>query len=387
MKYLIQRQRNPRRRGAAAVMVVVSLTTLLTVAALSVDVGILYNTRADLQRTADSAAISGALALMNENRLKGGTYLTEVLTDSREHVEQYTTLNTVGNTTIVVSGGDIGIGYLRNPDDTSEAVDFGDASRANAVQVKVRRDGVANGPVSLAFAWIFGKKSSGVTASATAALMDGIEGFRWESGSGNPGILPITLRETSWLNLLDGSFTSGDNYSYDPATGAVSPGPDGINEVDFYPGGGAGQLPPGDFGTVDLGPPDNSATDLSRQIREGLNESDMAFFGGEIKFGDDGTLPLNGDTGLSAAIKDDLTAIIGLPRAIPIFSTVAGPGNNATFTIVGWVGIRVMYVKLTGAMSSKKVIIQPAIIVDDSAIVGPSTGSSYFVYQPVRLVR
>ena len=57
------------------------------------------------------------------------------------------------------------------------------------------------------------------------------------------------------------------------------------------------------------------------------------------------------------------------------------------FTIVGFAGIRILDVKLTGSMSSKKVIIQPAFVVDDAAITGPGSGSSPFVYVPVHLVR
>jgi hypothetical protein len=44
-------------------------------------------------------------------------------------------------------------------------------------------------------------------------------------------------------------------------------------------------------------------------------------------------------------------------------------------------------VKLTGSMSSKEVIIQPAYVVDDSAMTGPGSGSSYFVMKPVFLSR
>ena len=104
--------------------------------------------------------------------------------------------------------------------------------------------------------------------------------------------------------------------------------------------------------------------------------------------GDDGTLLLNGDTGLSAAIKDDLTAIIGLPRAIPLFDQVSGPGNNAMFRIVGFAGIQIVEVTLTGPMNSKRVVIQPAFVVDPTAITGPgSPAFGDFVYEPVKLVR
>ncbi len=57
------------------------------------------------------------------------------------------------------------------------------------------------------------------------------------------------------------------------------------------------------------------------------------------------------------------------------------------FTIVGFVGVRIMDVKLTGSMSGKKVIIQPAYVLDDSVIIGPNTGQSAFVFKPVQIIR
>ena len=101
----------------------------------------------------------------------------------------------------------------------------------------------------------------------------------------------------------------------------------------------------------------------------------------------DGPVWLNGDTGISAGVKDELAAIIGLPRSIPIFDQVYGPGNNAMFRIVRFVGIRILDVKLTGSMSSKRVIIQPALVVDDAGVLGDAASASEFVYRPVRLVR
>jgi hypothetical protein len=46
-----------------------------------------------------------------------------------------------------------------------------------------------------------------------------------------------------------------------------------------------------------------------------------------------------------------------------------------------------MAVKLTGSMSSKYVIVQPALVVDDSAVTGPGDVTSDYVYTKVRLVR
>ena len=146
-------------------------------------------------------------------------------------------------------------------------------------------------------------------------------------------------------------------------------------------------MPPGNFGTVDIGSPDNSAADIARQITYGVNAEDLGYFGGRLELGPDGTVELNGDTGLSAGFKDELADIRGQPRAIPIFSEVTGPGNNAMYTVTGFVGIRVMNVRFTGSMRTKELIIQPGVCVDDAAVTGSGPGPSYYVYRPVQLVR
>jgi hypothetical protein len=69
---------------------------------------------------------------------------------------------------------------------------------------------------------------------------------------------------------------------------------------------------------------------------------------------------------------------------ITIFRTVSGNGNNAYFTIVKFVGIRIVDVKLTG--NPKHILIQPAVVVTNAVI--PSTeGTSERIYSPIVLVK
>jgi hypothetical protein len=386
-------QDNNRRRGVSFALVTISLVMLLGMASMTIDVGMMYRARNEAQGSADAAAMAAAWRLMDQNRLKGSSYVTSVTDASRQAAVDYAARNPIINDPPVLdsnsgnaSDGDIVVGRLNDPNNAGEPLGFANAAQYNAVHVFLRRDEVRNGPIDLFFAGIFGRQTTNISASATAAFYDGVIGWRVTNETGNAGLLPLALKKTAWDGLLAGTQTIGDGYSYNTSTGAVTLGSDGILELNLYPGAGAGQLPPGNFGTVDIGSSNNSTADLSRQIRYGVNESDLAFFGGEMVLGADGTLMLNGDTGLSAAIKDDLTSIIGQPRCIPIFTEVTGPGNNSMFTIVGFVGIRVLDVKLTGAMGGKKVIIQPAYVVDDTVIVGESTGQSSFVYAPVQLV-
>ena len=123
-----------------------------------------------------------------------------------------------------------------------------------------------------------------------------------------------------------------------------------------------GQLPPGNFGTIDIGPNVNSALDAERQIRYGVSAEDLSYYPNGFVLGDDGTLVVNGDTGLSAGFKDGLEAIKGQPRTLPLFSTVENPGDNAMFTIVGFGGIRILNVKMTGAVGQQEVRVLAGLI-------------------------
>ncbi len=389
------RKKTFERRASALPLVAVICPVLLAFAALSVDIGQLYNAKAQLQQCADAAALAGAATLVDERRLRenGGTTL-EIEMAVRSTTYDYVTRNHVlgeGPTVdLNVSNsidGDIVLGTLANLSDYHELLSTANPNTYNSVCVRVHRDTERNGPIGLFFARIMGVYSVDVGAEATATIDDDVVGYRVTPTSGNAELMPFALHVNAWNALMAGTTPIGDQYSYDPDTGEVDSGTDGVLEINFYPGGGAGQLPPGNFGTVDIGSSSNGTNDVRRQILEGVSAEDLAHHGGELKLGPDGTLTLGGDPGLSAGFKDALEEIIGQPRAVPLFSEVSGNGNNAEYTIVGFAGIRIMDVKLTGSMDSKYVIAQPAYVVDDAVITEPGATSSYLVCRAARLTR
>lgn len=389
-----------RRRGAAAATVAISGTVLIGFAALAVDMGVFYNSRIEAQRSADAAALAGAWKLLGEERIKGPASMTTLVQESRQSASAMAALNHVFKQGPLVdlnlansSSGDIVLGRLERPTDRTEPLaNDVDPFQYNAISVLVRRDDVRNGPVPFYFGQIFGLKSKNVSAKAVAMAQNRIAGFRIMDPGENVQLLPFALHVNAWARLMDHTWSTGDNFRYDPDTKTVLPGSDGIYELNMYPGSGtavsdSGQLPPGNFGTVDIGSSSNSTSDLTRQILYGINEADLAFHGGELRLNEEGKLYLNGDTGLSASIKAPLETIKGQPRTIPLFTQVAGPGNNATFTVVGFVGVRVVNVKLTGSMKNKAVTIQPAVVIEDNAIVDESVEPNQLVWTPPTLVR
>jgi len=164
----------------------------------------------------------------------------------------------------------------------------------------------------------------------------------------------------------------------------VSNGSDGFYECNLYPQGTGS---PGNRGTVDIGGQNNSTADLSRQVRHGISRQDFLDLGKPLEFDQNGILTLNGDTGISAGIKDDLASIIGQKRMIPIYNTVSGNGNNAMYTIVRFEGVRILDVKLTGSMTTKRVTIQPAKMIARYAILSTQGGfTSDYLVSPVMMV-
>lgn len=388
MKRQTLRNARRHRRGSVVVLAAVLMICIMGVLAFAIDIGYLAAARTEVQQSADAAALAACAELIDSDRLRGTPNMTAEIGSARNYAVQYASLNKVCTTAPTVnanssnsSSGDVVVGYLADPSNPSQAMSFVDPTLFNSVKVTVRRNLLENGKVPLFFARVYGYTSWDVQASATAALRGSFSGFKVPPDGTNLEILPFALDKETWDALLAGSAT--DSWNYHSDTGSVTAGSDGIKEVNLFPQGTGS---PGNRGTVDIGSSNNSTSDIARQIVYGVNASDLSYLGGELKLDANGQLQLNGDTGISAGVKDELASIIGKPRIIPIFQSVSGPGNNATYTIVQFAGVRIMDVKLTGAMSQKRVIIQPANIVVKGGIPS-SNGTSSFVYSPVWIVR
>jgi len=371
--------RRQQRSGHALVLTTLGMIVMIVILAFALDIGYLQVVRTELQRSADAAAIAATWEL-GESQAGGGGFCETLI---QTIASQYSGLNTVTNSAPMLAYDDVVVGHISNPFDRDSVMDFSDPGLFNAVRVRVRRTANQNGEVPLFFARAMGINASAVEAEATAVFLNNFAGFTIPSSGENLGILPFAIDKQTWDNVLAGN--GDDDWNYNEETGEVTAGWDGIPEGNLFPEGvGA----PGNRGTVDIGSNNNSTADIARQILEGLSAEDLAHHGGALVLGEDGTLLLNGDTGVSAGVKDELEAIIGLPRVIPVFSQVSGPGNNAVYTIVEFAGIRIMEVKLTGEMSSKRVIIQPAKVIIRGGIPGTGgTQTSSYIASPVWLVR
>ncbi|MDB5336004.1 MAG: hypothetical protein JWN70_1623 [Planctomycetaceae bacterium] len=391
-----QRGNFKSRRGLVIVLAAILMVAMMGFTALVVDFGFISLIRNEMQTAADASALAAGMELADGYGPGAVRTQSAMMTKAQSAGAAIAAANPMADRghAYLNSTRDLEFGkQVWNP--STQQWDFqSGVGPYTAVRTTIRRDQVAqnandapalDGQLSLFFARVIGNKTASCRTKAVAALKPG-DGVKVTTGSSATAeVLPIALDQQTWTNLLAG--TGSDDYSYDPATGIVSSGADGIKEVNIYPTGSA-NLPPGNRGTVDFGSSNNSTADLSRQIRYGLNASDLSYFPNhEIRF-DNGPMIINGDTGISAGIKDDLAAIIGKPRAMPLFTSVSGPGNNAMYTIVKLVGVRIVSVKLTGSPSQKEVIVQPATFVSRQVIT--STNQQVLpdsIFAPVRLVQ
>jgi Flp pilus assembly protein TadG len=380
-------RRGKSRKGSIVVLAAFLSVVLVGMVAFCVDIGYVLSAKEELQRTADAAALATCWEF--GQKLSEGYDSSVAAQLARGTAEQYAALNSITRQAPQIDtntgnspGGDVVFGYVNDFYNYSGSLNTTDPSSYNAVRVLVRRDATMNGQVPLFFARIFGIDGQSLQAEATAVIVRDVRGFRAPADGGNVDLLPFALDVDTWNDLANGG--GQDHWRWNAETGAVEAGSDGIREVNLYPQGTGS---PGNRGTVDIGSNNNSTSDISRQILHGVSPSDFAHHGGSLEFDSHGEMALNGDTGISAGVKDELAHIVGQPRTIPVFESVVGPGNNATYTIVKWVGIRIVDVKLTGSKNSKHVTIQHAPVVADGVIPSGESGTSSYVYSSAILVK
>lgn len=358
------------------------LVGMIALLAFSLDLGYVYTARVELQRSADAAALAGTWRLLEEQLETLGEIQPAAATVlAQDEAERFAGANRIGRVSPALGGEDVLVGHFEFAGDG--AVDPDPELLYNSVQVQVQRTTDQNGEVPLFFAKLLGVDRLGLRTQARAAFWSNFIGFQSPSDGSDLGILPIALDETTFVSDILNNGGS-DSYTWNEENKTVTSGADGIPEVNLYPQGTGS---PGNRGTVDIGSSNNSTNDLARQILHGISESDLEHHGGKLAFDEDGELSLNGDTGISAAIKAQLDQIKGEPRVIPIFESVAGNGNNANYVVTQFAGIRIMYVQLTGAMKNKRVIVQPAAMQIRGGIRSGGETKVHYVFSPVVLVR
>jgi Flp pilus assembly protein TadG len=197
-------------RGAVAVMVAITMTVLLAMAAAALDVGHALVARNELQNSADAGALAGARALgilyegmtpaaMGSYQLSGGDAAT-----IKTAVQNTAVLNEAAGVNVTVNAADVQIGLWSSATRTLTPT----VNQPRSVRVITRRDGTANGPISTFLASVIGMTSMNVRASATAELT--------AIASTPPGALDLPLAISQ---LFFSQYGCGDSIMLYPSNG------------------------------------------------------------------------------------------------------------------------------------------------------------------------
>ena len=146
-----------RRHAVVAILFLVTLPVLFGMAAFTIDFGLTYSARADLQDAADAAALGGVQDMANAD----DALAAQGARDSASHL---LSLNTILGSDYADFNAltDLKVGYANlNEDDTAWTFTEG-GSPPNALSVTVRYE------LKYMFAGIFGLNSTTITASAIA---------------------------------------------------------------------------------------------------------------------------------------------------------------------------------------------------------------------------
>ena len=439
--------RTPDRKGAVAVVAAILLVMLLGMVALAVDLGYIMLTKTSLQAATDASCLSGGTELINGMGLQANP--PEWVTASASALaKQYAAMHPNGDVTetYLDKSRDVRFGWanFNNEEDKWDqhwGEEIPGVGGYNLIGVTLRRSVLNSSnddrPLPLIFAKVMGRSFSTLETSAAAVIMPA-NGIRLGAGEEDTtDLLPFVIRERLWKKyrraqayyaargiptdatelrqIID---NDANNYWGTPPTGEPlfghwvfkqnqAPefkqdfadiwscecgfdaknsvpffGSDGILEMDIFP---RDDYTAGNFGTVDIGSFSNSTNDIARQILHGVNSEDLSYL-------DDGalTLPqtLQGDTGVSSGIKDEIEAVYGQCRTMLLFDTLYNPGNNALFHVIDMAGIRIMQVEMSGALEFKHLSVQvcQSTLGNATPHVEKSIGKDTTVFTPLILI-
>jgi hypothetical protein len=370
------------RRAAVVPLAALLMTVLIGMLAFSIDIGYICAVEAELQAAADSAALAGAQQMQNAfvsyyspGQTQQFLIYTQLTTDTANPAspiptaQQFAAANRAGGVYIQVPTSDITFSYY---DGTNPFVPASYPTYfPNTITVTTRRDSTANGPLGLFFARIFGITTTDLTATASATIYAGDVSSLQVIPGVNAHILPVALDANVWSNFANG------NLSSDWLTGSITVGSNGNPQLQVYING---TNTPGSFGLLDVGVPSNNTPAFRNWIDSGSTPNDISYLLSNNLLPVSPIAPQQWKCGpgLKSTLLSNFQDQLGVPNLIPLFvaaNSVPGPnyvaetgtGQNATYAIVGFVGV--MITQADGSGGGLTVSIQPSAIVDPTEVI------------------
>jgi Putative Flp pilus-assembly TadE/G-like len=203
---------NWNERGVSLWLLAASMVVILGMAALAIDLGFLYVARNEAQRAADAAALAGAEALVSSGYTSGLVSQATATTLAMDQATAVGELNTVGGFAVQIQPSDVTVNFAYSNDPR--------------VTVTVQQSSARGNALPTFFASIFGIRSEGVAAQASA------EAYNCSSGGPpvatscvKPWLIPNCDETRNTNNPTDSNCNYGANKKYDsfidPNSGAI----------------------------------------------------------------------------------------------------------------------------------------------------------------------
>jgi Flp pilus assembly protein TadG len=427
MNHLWNRGRT--RRGALAPLAALLMVPILGMCAYSIDAGYIVLVQTDLQNTADAAALAGAeqlqqlFVLYNSPGADQASIVTTATTNTPPSgtygvtagptayvpgspmwtAENIAYQNKAGGVYISVPDSDVTFGYTdQNGNYTSTL----GTNFPNTITVVTRRDTTSNNPIDLFFGPVFNKSQQSLTATAQATIYAGdvssLKVLSLMNANGlteavNAHMLPVAYDYRMWQTFASTGQSPDGIIHYNQSI-ANSLG-NGKPELFVYPyyTTPSGNNAAGSFGLVDVGLPSNDSPAFRNWINTGQTPNDIQYML------DNSLLPVSLDTtngdpgpknwkvgpGLKSTLLTNFQGVMGEAATIPLFKpavgwdpnatgyqAASGNGQNATYAIVGVVGVTVSYADGTGG--NMNISLQPMAMIDPTDVIPNPTpaGSS-----------
>lgn len=179
-------------RGAVLPITAAIIVVAAGVLALALDLGHLYVVKCELQRAADAGALAGALGLMAASA--GSRTPVAIVPDCSRAVSDCQAIvaaNQADAGSLSLPAGDVIFGRWDTGSGTFTATGCDVPQQVTAVQVVVRKDQTANGPVPLFFASLLPSGLSAVNLTARAIGLTGYAGY----APPGAGALPLAIAD------------------------------------------------------------------------------------------------------------------------------------------------------------------------------------------------
>jgi hypothetical protein len=238
----------------------------------------------------------------------------------------------------------------------------------------------------LFFANIFGISTTNLTAKASATIYAGdVSSLQVISGV-DAHILPVALDVNVWKAFNNSANYSNGQFTSDPTgyltSSYVSTGSNSLPQLQVYP---FNTNTPGSFGLVDTGVPSNDSPAFRTWIDTGSTPNDISYLlknnlvpvSPDTTNGNPGPEPWKVGPGLKSDLLTNFQSQIGVPNLIPLFVpssplpnyvAAASQGQNATYTIIGFVGVTITQADGSGN-ANMTISVQPQAIVDPTEVI------------------